>query len=83
MTDKKPNAEAPSSITEEVKLIPPWSIAVAALVFVFMQYLSWVFCPLTASPTMFVRSPRPLASAFTSRSPGAPWRRYMCSWLVT
>jgi len=45
MTDKKPNVEAPSSITEEVKLIPPWSIAVAALVFVFMQYLYWVILP--------------------------------------
>lgn len=39
------NAQAASSFTEEVKLIPRWSIAAAAVAFVFMQYLSWVILP--------------------------------------
>lgn len=39
------NAQSPSSFTEEVKLIPRWSIASASLVFVFMQYLFWVILP--------------------------------------
>ena len=45
MTNQINNAEAGSSITEEVKLIPRWSIAAASLVFVFMQYLQWVILP--------------------------------------
>jgi hypothetical protein len=45
MTSNTHNAQAASSITEEVKLIPRWSIAIAALVFVFMQYLYWVILP--------------------------------------
>ncbi len=45
MISNVPNAEATSSFTEEVKLIPSWSIAAAALIFVFMQYLSWVILP--------------------------------------
>ena len=45
MTNKVNNAEAASSISEEVKLIPRWSIAAATLVFVFMQYLYWVILP--------------------------------------
>ncbi len=82
MTNKIHNAEAASSITEEVKLIPRWSIAVAALAFVFMQYLYWVILPAYRLAYHFVPSPRPLASAFTSRSPGARWQRYTCSWSV-
>ena len=39
------NAEKASSLTDEMKLIPSWSIAAAALAFVFMQYLSWVILP--------------------------------------
>jgi hypothetical protein len=39
------NAQAASSFTDEVKLIPRWSIATAAVAFVFMQYLSWVILP--------------------------------------
>ncbi len=45
MTSPQHNAQATSSITEEFKLIPRWSIAVASLVFVFMQYLYWVILP--------------------------------------
>jgi hypothetical protein len=45
MTNHIHNAEAESSISEEVKLIPRWSIAVASLAFVFMQYLLWVILP--------------------------------------
>src|SRR5580658_10937989 len=45
MTNQINNAEAVSSITEEFKLIPRWSIAAASLVFVFMQYLYWVILP--------------------------------------
>ena len=45
MTNKVNNTEAASSISEEVKLIPRWSIAAATLVFVFMQYLYWVILP--------------------------------------
>src|ERR1700683_5060835 len=45
MTNKVNNAEPASSFTEEVKLIPRWSIAAASLVFVFMQYLYWVILP--------------------------------------
>src|ERR1700721_2585566 len=45
MTNQIHNAEAASAITEEVKLIPRWSIAVASLAFVFMQYLYWVILP--------------------------------------
>jgi hypothetical protein len=45
MTNKIHTSEAASSITEEVKLIPRWSIAAASLVFVFMQYLYWVILP--------------------------------------
>jgi hypothetical protein len=39
------NAQSTSSFTEEVKLIPRWSIAAATLAFVFMQYLYWVILP--------------------------------------
>jgi hypothetical protein len=39
------NAQTPTSFTEEMKLIPRWSIAAAALTFVFMQYLCWVIIP--------------------------------------
>ncbi len=39
------NAQAESSIAEEMKLIPRWSIVAAAIAFVFMQYLSWVILP--------------------------------------
>ena len=45
MTNRINTSEAASSITEEVKLIPRWSIAAASLVFVFMQYLYWVILP--------------------------------------
>ncbi len=45
MTNKVPTGKAAPSFTEEVKLIPSWSIAAAALIFVFMQYLSWVILP--------------------------------------
>jgi hypothetical protein len=45
MTSKSHNAQAISSLTEEVKLIPRWSIAAASLVFVFMQYLYWIILP--------------------------------------
>ncbi len=45
MTNQIHNAEAASAITEEVKLIPRWSIAAASLAFVFMQYLYWVILP--------------------------------------
>src|ERR1700743_166883 len=45
MTNQIHNAETAPSITEEVKLIPRWSIAAASLVFVFMQYLYWVILP--------------------------------------
>src|SRR6201999_860016 len=45
MNNQIHHAEAGSSITEEVKLIPRWSIAAASLVFVFMQYLYWVILP--------------------------------------
>src|SRR6202453_5036576 len=45
MTNKIHTSEAASSITEEVKLIPRWSIAADALAFVFMQYLYWVILP--------------------------------------
>jgi hypothetical protein len=39
------NAQSTSSFTEEVTLIPRWSIAAAALAFVFMQYFFWVILP--------------------------------------
>ena len=39
------NTQLESSFTEEVKLIPRWSIAAAAVIFVFMQYVSWVILP--------------------------------------
>ncbi len=45
MTNQIHNAEPASAITEEVKLIPRWSIAAASLAFVFMQYLYWVILP--------------------------------------
>src|SRR6202453_1017755 len=45
MTNKVNNAETASTFTEEVKLIPGWSIAAASLAFVFMQYLYWVILP--------------------------------------
>jgi hypothetical protein len=45
MTKQIHNAEAASALNEEVKLIPRWSIAVATVVFVFMQYLYWVILP--------------------------------------
>jgi hypothetical protein len=45
MSNQIHSAEAASAITEEVKLIPRWSIAVASLAFVFMQYLYWVILP--------------------------------------
>ena len=39
------DAQSFSSFTEEVKLIPRWSIVAATAAFVFMQYLSWVILP--------------------------------------
>src|SRR5271163_838466 len=39
------NAQSASSFTEEVTLIPRWSIAAAAFAFVFMQYFFWVILP--------------------------------------
>ena len=45
MINKESTARAASSFAEEVRLIPPWSIAAAAAIFVFMQYLSWVILP--------------------------------------
>jgi Double zinc ribbon len=39
------NAQAASSLSEEVKLIPLWSIAAAVFAFIFMQYFSWVILP--------------------------------------
>ncbi len=39
------NAEKASCLTDEMKLIPSWSIASAALAFMFMQYLFWVILP--------------------------------------
>jgi Double zinc ribbon/Phospholipase_D-nuclease N-terminal len=45
MTNQIHNAETAPSITEEVKLIPRWSMAAASLAFVFMQYLYWVILP--------------------------------------
>ena len=45
MTSPPANPQTTSSFTEEVRLIPRWSIAVAALAFVFMQYLYWVILP--------------------------------------
>jgi hypothetical protein len=45
MKNRVHNAQAISSITEEVKLIPRWSIAIASLAFVFMQYLYWIILP--------------------------------------
>jgi hypothetical protein len=45
MTNQIHNAETAPSITEEVKLIPRWSMAAASLAFVFMQYLYWVSLP--------------------------------------
>lgn len=45
MINQSQNAQSASAFAEEVKLIPRWSIAGAALLFVFMQYLSWVILP--------------------------------------
>jgi Double zinc ribbon/Phospholipase_D-nuclease N-terminal len=45
MTSPPHNAQSISSFSEEVKLIPRWSIAAAALAFVFMQYFFWVILP--------------------------------------
>ena len=39
------NTQAFTTFSEEVRLIPRWSIAAAAVAFVFMQYLSWVIMP--------------------------------------
>ncbi|HEX3940818.1 MAG TPA: zinc ribbon domain-containing protein [Acidobacteriaceae bacterium] len=39
------DADATSAFSEEVKLIPRWSVVLAVLAFVFMQYLLWVFIP--------------------------------------
>src|ERR1700749_5266850 len=39
------NTSTASAFAEEVKLIPRWSIVAAAVLFVFMQYLSWVILP--------------------------------------
>ena len=45
MINKVSTTQATSSFAEEMRLIPPWSIAAAAATFVFMQYLSWVILP--------------------------------------
>jgi hypothetical protein len=39
------NALSTSASTDEVTLIPRWSIAAAALAFVFMQYFFWIILP--------------------------------------
>lgn len=39
------DADATSALSEEVKLIPRWSVVLAVLAFVFMQYLLWVLIP--------------------------------------
>ncbi len=45
MINKPSSTQAAPSFTEEFRLIPLWSIVAAALIFVFMQYLSWVILP--------------------------------------
>ena len=45
MTNKISTQQAASSFSEEVKLIPRWSIAAAGFTFLFMEYLSWVILP--------------------------------------
>jgi hypothetical protein len=45
MTNASPNAQGFSSFTDEMRLIPRWSIVAAMVAFVFMQYLSWVILP--------------------------------------
>jgi hypothetical protein len=35
----------PPSFSEEMRLIPRWSVALAVFAFVFMQYISWVVLP--------------------------------------
>jgi hypothetical protein len=49
MTTYRPNswrnAETPTSVTDEVKIIPRWAIALAVMAFVSMQYLYWVIWP--------------------------------------
>jgi Double zinc ribbon/Phospholipase_D-nuclease N-terminal len=64
MTNHLQDAEAESSITEEVKLIPRWSIAVATLVFVFMQYLYWVILPAYRQSLHMRPVPAPLGVRF-------------------
>lgn len=39
------NAEVAPSISDEVKLIPLWSLALGALAFLLMQYVYWVVLP--------------------------------------
>src|SRR5579859_3992338 len=64
MTSHLHNAEAESSITEEVRLIPRWSIVAAALVFVFMQYLYWVILPAYRQSLHMRPVPAPLGVRF-------------------
>jgi MFS family permease len=45
MTTSTHSAQSIASLSEEVKLIPRWSIAAAVLAFVFMQYFAWVILP--------------------------------------
>ncbi len=45
MNGRTQDNKTSSAFAEEVRLIPRWSIVAAAVLFVFMQYLSWVILP--------------------------------------